>query len=117
MQYMLQMTYRPEDNTEEGTPEFEAEMQRWNALNEELRQAGHYIGASGLKSDAVTTVRKAGDDVTVTDGPFAETKEVLFSFYLLDVPDLDAAIAVAAKTPAAEYGSVDIWPLVGFEPA
>jgi len=117
MQYMLQMTYRPEDNTPEGTPEFDAEMRRWNALNEELKAAGHYIGASGLTLDA-TTVRKTADgDVTVTDGPYAETKEVLFSFYLLDVPDLDAAIAVAAKTPASEYGSVEIRPLVGFEPA
>ena len=115
MQYMLQMTYRPEDNTQEGTPEFEAEMRRWNALNEELKAAGHYIGASGLTLDA-TTVRKAADgEVTVTDGPYAETKEVLFSFYLVDVPDLDAAIAIAAKTPAAAYGAVDIRPLVGFE--
>ena len=48
MQYMLLMTYRPEDNTPEGTPEFDAEMKRWNALNDELKAAGHYIGASGL---------------------------------------------------------------------
>ena len=119
MQYMLLMTYRPEDNTPEGTPEFAAEMQRWNALNDELKAAGHYLGASGLElPEAATTVRKpAGGDVTVTDGPYAETKEVLFSFYLLDVPDLDAAIAIAAKAPASEYGSVEIRPLVGFEPA
>ena len=58
-------------------------------------------------------MRKDGDEVTVTDGPFAETKEVLFSFYILEVPDLDAAIAVAARTPAAAYGSVDIRPMVG----
>ncbi len=58
-------------------------------------------------------MRKTGGEVTVTDGPFAETKEVLFSFYILEVPDLDAAIAVAARTPAAEYGSVDIRPMVG----
>jgi len=117
MQYMLFMTQRPgEGPQEEGTPEFDAEMRRWNELNDELRKAGHYLAASGLK-DAATTVRAPGGELTVTDGPYAETKEVLFSFYLLDVPDLDAAIAVAAKTPASEYGSVDIRPLVGFEPA
>ena len=44
--------------------------------------------------------------MTVTDGPYAETKEILFSFYVIDVEDLDAAIAVAGKMPATEYGSV-----------
>jgi hypothetical protein len=115
MQYLLQMTFRPGESPQEGTPEFEPEMQRWHALNEEIRAAGQWVAASGLQIDAATTVRKTGDEVTVTDGPFAETKEVFFSFYILEVPDLDAAIAVAAKTPAAEYGSVDIRPLVGVE--
>jgi hypothetical protein len=113
MQYLLQFTYRPGEGPEEGTPEFDAEMKVWHELNEELRASGQYLAASGLKVDAATTVRKTGDEVTVTDGPFAETKEVLFSFYILEVPDLDAAIAVAARTPAAEYGSVDIRPMVG----
>jgi hypothetical protein len=115
MQYMLQLTFRPGEAPEEGTPEYEADMQRWHALNEELKAAGHYLGASGLQFEAATTVRKDGDEVVVTDGPFAETKEVLFSFYLVDVPDLDAAIAIAAKTPAAAYGAVDIRPLVRLE--
>ena len=55
--------------------------------------------------------------MTVTDGPYAETKEILFSFYMIDVEDLDAAIAWAQKMPAAEYGSVEIRPMVGYEPA
>ena len=110
MQYLLLITYRPEDNTPEGTPEFEAEMKRWGELNEEMRKAGVWIGASGLK-DATTTVRAPQGDVVVTDGPFAETKGVVFSFYLLDVEDLDAAIAWAAKTPAAKYGSIEIHPM------
>lgn len=115
MQYLLQFTFRPGEGPQEGTPEYDAEMEVWHDLNAELREAGHYIAASGLQVDAATTVRKTGGELTVTDGPYAETKEVLFSFYILDVPDLDAAIAVAARTPAAEYGSVDIRPLVGAE--
>ena len=115
MQYVLLLTYRPEDNTPEGTPEFEAEMKRWGELNEEMRQAGVWVGATGLKFDAATTVRAPHGDVVVTDGPYAETKEVLFSFYILDVEDLDAAIAWAAKTPAAAYGSIGIYPTVGPE--
>lgn len=115
MQYLLLLTYRPEDNTQEGTPEFEAEMRRWRELNEEMRQAGIWVGAAGLTSDAATTVRAPRGDVVVSDGPYAETKEVLFSFYIIDVEDLDAAIAWAAKTPAAQYGSIEIRPTDGLE--
>jgi hypothetical protein len=53
--------------------------------------------------------------VTLTDGPYVETKEVLFSFIILEVPDLDAATAWAAKTPAVEYGSVEVHPMDQFE--
>ena len=115
MQYLLLLTYRPEDNTQEGTPEFDAEMKRWGKLGDEMRQAGVWVGAAGLKSEAATTVRAPQGDVVVTDGPYAETKEVLFSFYMIDVEDLDAAIAWAAKTPAVEYGSVEIHPMEDVE--
>ena len=115
MQYMLLMTYRPGEGPQEGTPEYDDEMRRWGELNDELRKSGQYVGASGLKVDAATTVRAPGGELTVTDGPYAETKEVLFSFYILDVADLDAAIEIAKKTPAVKYGSIDIRPLVGLE--
>ena len=110
MQYLLLLTYRPEDNTPEGTPEFDAEMKRWGELNEEMRQAGVWVGAAGLK-DATTTVRAPAGETVVTDGPYAETKEVLFSLYVIDVEDLDAAIAWAEKAPAVQYGSVAIYPM------
>ena len=84
-------------------------------LNEEMRQAGIWVGAAGLRSDATTTVRAPSGEPVVTDGPYAETKEVLFSFYVIDVEDLDAAIAWAEKTPAARYGSVEIHPMVHHE--
>jgi hypothetical protein len=117
MQYLLLFTYRPEDNTQEGTPEFDAEMQRWNELMAEMRNEGVLVGAAGLKPNAATTVRSQGGEVTLTDGPYAETKEVLFSFVILEAADLDAATGWAAKTPAAEYGSVEVHPMdrFGFE--
>ena len=115
MQYLLLLTYRPEDNTQEGTPEFEAEMRRWGELNEEMRQAGVWLGASGLKSDAATTVRAPQGDVVVTDGPYAESKDLVTGSMILDVEDLDAAIAWAAKTPAAKYGSIEIHPMDGLQ--
>ena len=117
MQYLLMLTFRPGEGPQEGTPEFDAEMQVWGALNEEMRKEGVVISVSGLHVDAVTTVRSKNGEVTLTDGPYAETKEVLFSFYILDVPDLDAATAWAAKMPAAEYGSVEVRPMTGYETA
>jgi hypothetical protein len=117
MHYLLLLTFRPGEGPDEGTPEFDAEMARWGALNEEMRAAGAAVAGSGLQMDAVTTVRAKDGDVTLTDGPFAETKEVLFSFYIIDVEDLDAATAWAAKMPAAEYGSVEVRPMIHYETA
>jgi hypothetical protein len=111
MQYMITLHYRPEDNTPEGTPEFDAEMKRWDALMAEMRAEGVLVAASGLDPEAVTTVRRTGDDVSVTDGPYAETKEILFSFVIVDVPDLDAAISWAARCPGASEGAIEVRPL------
>jgi len=110
MQYLLLLTYRPEDNTQPG-PELDAEMERWSELTDEMRQAGVWVAAAGLTSDSATTVRAPSGDTVITDGPYAETKEVLFSFIVIDVDDLDAAIAWAEKTPAVKYGSVEIRPM------
>ena len=115
MQYLMTLTYRDGEGPQEGTPEFDAEMQAWGALNAELRAAGQVLGASGLKPDTATTLRSRDGEAVITDGPYAETKEILFSFYMLDVEDLDAAIAIARKMPAIEYGSVTITAMVGLE--
>ena len=115
MQYLLLLTFPEGSGPQEGTPEFDAEMAVWGQINNDMREAGVVLGASGLHIDAATTVRKRDGELVVTDGPYAETKETLFSFYMLEVEDLDAAIAWAAKMPAAEYGSVDIRPMVHFE--
>jgi hypothetical protein len=109
MQYLITLTYRDGEGPQEGTPAFDAEMEIWGALNTELRASGQVLGASGLKPETATTVRgPRGGDVVITDGPYAETKEILFSFYILDLPDLDAAIALAKRMPASRYGSVTI---------
>jgi hypothetical protein len=106
------------ERPQEGTPEFDADMQRWGELNQETKDAGVYVLATGLQyPDTATTLRAPGGDRVLTDGPYAETKEVLFSFSILDVEDLDAAIEWAAKTPVAEYGAVEIRATVGYEAA
>jgi hypothetical protein len=115
MQYLLMLHFRAGEGPQEGTPEFDAEMQRWSALNDEMREAGVILAVSGLHVDATTSVRAADGELIVTDGPYAETKEILFSFYLIEVDDLDAATAWAAKMPATEYGTVEIRPTTGLE--
>ncbi len=72
------------------------------------------VGGAGLKATtAATTVRTDKNAKTIHDGPFAETKEQLGGFYLIEAPDLDAAIAIAKKVPLAKDGAVEIRPLLG----
>ncbi len=74
------------------------------------------IGGAGLKGTAsATTVRTAKGMKTVHDGPFAEAKEQLGGFYIIDAPDLDAAIAIAKKIPVLQDGAIEIRPLLGIE--
>lgn len=82
------------------------------ACGDALRQSGRMVAAEALQSvHTATTVRVRNGKVSVTDGPFAETKEVLAGFYLVDATDLDEAIAIAAKIPPARIGSVEVRPV------
>ena len=81
------------------------------ACGEELRTSGHHIAAEALQSvHTATTVRVRNGKVSVTDGPFAETKEQLAGFYLIDAKDLNEAIQLASKIPPARVGSVEVRP-------
>jgi hypothetical protein len=83
-----------------------------HAYDQALGSTGKRIAAEALESvNAATTVRVRAGKVTITDGPFAETKEQLAGFYLIDVPDLDAALRIAAGIPAARVGSVEVRPV------
>jgi hypothetical protein len=112
--YLLLLTHTPGAGPEEGSPEYEADMGRWDALMAEMRQAGAYVAAWGLQpADAATTLRSQDGKPVMTDGPFTETREVVFSLIVIDVPDLDAATRWAEKMPSLAYGAVEIRPLVG----
>jgi hypothetical protein len=79
---------------------------------EELRKSGHYITSSPLQSvHTATTIRVRGGKVSITDGPFAETKEQLGGFYLIEARDLNEAIRLAAMMPPARIGSIEVRPL------
>jgi hypothetical protein len=82
------------------------------AFGEGLRKSGRHIAAEALQRvETATTVRVRDGKVSVTDGPFAETKEQLAGFYLINAQDLDEAIQVAAKIPPARVGSIEVRPV------
>jgi hypothetical protein len=93
-----------------------AQYAEYNTFTTEVRNRGIYAGGEALHliKDAKTVRVRSGKTLT-SDGPFAETKEQLGGFYILDCKDLDEAIEMAAKIPAARDGSVEIRPLVVFE--
>ncbi len=82
------------------------------AYVDELRKSGHLIVAEPLQSvRTATTVRVRGGKVSITDGPFAETKETLGGFFLISAKDLNEAIQVASKWPSARLGSIEVRPI------
>jgi hypothetical protein len=116
MKYMLMLRFEPGSGPEPGAPGFDEEMAAWGALNEEMKAAGVPNSGFGLDEESTaTTVRERGGEVVLTDGPFAESKEHLFSFYMIDVADLDEAISWAKKMPCTAYGSVEVRPLSAME--
>jgi hypothetical protein len=78
-----------------------------------MMESGHHRAGEGLEATSTaTTVRLRGGQLQVTDGPFAETREQLGGFYLIEAPNLDEAIALASRVPAARTGSVEVRPVM-----
>jgi hypothetical protein len=101
----------------EQTPEqLQENMKHWDAYTNEVKDAGAFIGGEGLQPTATaTTVQiEASGNHIVSDGPFAETKEQLGGFYLLDCSDLDEALAWARKIPMPG-GKVEVRPVMNYE--
>ena len=110
MQYAL-LFYTP-DTFSELPPEVQSDhLARMGAWMKSLREAGVLRSALRLApATAATSVRHDGDDVLITDGPFAETKEILGGFALIDVADLDAALTWAKRCPLSRSGTVEVRP-------
>ena len=103
-----------QESTLNGLSEKEWEELRTETLAyvEELRRNGHLIHAEPLQSArTATTVRMRGQHLSITDGPFAETKEQLGGFFLIDARDLNEAIQVASRWPSARLGSIEVRPV------
>jgi hypothetical protein len=113
MKYML-LCYDDEAAWEDaGAVAHSDAIQEAIALTHELNKKGQYIAASPLEpSSAAVSVRIREGKQTVTDGPFAETREVLGGYYIIDVDNLDQAIHVAERHPGARFGAVEIRPIL-----
>ena len=114
MQYVL-LIYGTEPTSAPTPAELQAELAEYNAFGAEAGQRGLMVGGEALHPvNTATTVRVRDGKTMTTDGPFAETKETLGGYYVLNCKDLDEAIEMAAKIPGAKNGSVEVRPLVDF---
>jgi hypothetical protein len=113
MRYALLLYAEPNAGPAPGTPEQAAEMEEWWAYTDALQNAGILLGGEALQgTETATTLTRRTGSVVSTDGPFAETKEVLGGFYLIDAENLDAAMKWAEQCPIVAYGSVEIRPVM-----
>src|SRR6188768_2637178 len=113
MQYVM-LIYEPEEQFDHrGKPEKDPFWGPWRAYYDELVASGVYVGGSPLErpDTTATTIRLRGGERHVQDGPYADTKEQLGGFIVLELPSLDAALEWAARCPAAAYGAVEVRPL------
>jgi hypothetical protein len=116
MKYLCTI-YGDESGWGDATPDqMSAVMAAYNAFSEEARAAGVILGGEGLEpTSSATTVRVRDGERVLSDGPFAETKEQLGGFYLLECDSLDEAIEWAAKIPGAATGSVEVRPVMNYD--
>lgn len=112
MKYLLMIAIDEKLRDAMAQDEMDALVKEHFALGDELRSRGQLLASEALESArSATTVRVRGGKPSTTDGPFAETKEQLGGFYLIEAPDLDRALEVAARIPSARMGSVEVRPV------
>jgi hypothetical protein len=116
VQYML-LIYGEENGWESLSEEERGQIfQAYGTFTKELQDSGAMVAGDALQpTQMATTVRVKNDETLTTDGPFAETKEQLGGYYLINADSLDKAIEWAAKVPASRHGSVEVRPVMVFE--
>lgn len=112
MQYLL-LIYRNEAEAMQADPETIKNMTaEYGAFTQSIVQSGHFKAGDALHpATSATTVRVRDGKTLMTDGPFAETREQLGGYYLIEAKDLDDAVAVAARIPGARVGSIEVRPI------
>lgn len=116
MQYLALIYAADGAGPQPETPEFGAYIQGYQSATKTYQDAGIMLGGEALQDvDTATSVRVRGGKTETMDGPFAETKERLGGYYLLDCKDLDQAIEMAALIPTAEHGTIELRPIMHVE--
>jgi hypothetical protein len=112
-QYLLSVCFDEHyDDPDLSDPEIQRQMARTGELIEEMERAGAWVFHAGLQSaTSATVVRADGGDISMTDGPFAETKEQMGGFWVIEVSDLDAALEWAAKATVACGQPIEVRPV------
>ena len=97
-----------------GPDDIASMMGEYNAFTESIKKSGHWLGGHQLQPTMTgTTVRIRNGKLSTTDGPFAETKEQLGGFYLIEAKDLNEAMQIGSRIPGAKVGSIEVRPVVG----
>lgn len=116
MEYILLIYSSEAENKERPEAESRQIFQEYQTFTQNLNKSGKNKGSNPLdQSTTATTVRVRNGKTSVTDGPFAETKEQLGGYYLVEAKDLDEAISIAAKIPGAKHGSIEVRPIMKFD--
>ena len=109
MQYMFLIYHSPESEPVYGTPEFQAMMAGFNAFTEKTKADGVFCSGEGLQGvSTAKSLRLRGGKVDTFDGPFAETKEMVGGFFLIDCATRNEAVAIARECPAAEWATIEV---------
>ena len=113
-QYLISVCHDDNYELDFSTPDAQRRVTQVGAFNDELQKAGAWVFAAGLyPASSATVVRSSGGVVSMTDGPYAETKEQMGGFWMIEVADLDAALEWAGKASAACEGPVEVRPAQG----
>jgi hypothetical protein len=115
MKYMLLLYADPAREPTPGTPDWDAYLQEFFTVGERAKGHGTILAGEGLQGvETATSLRIRSGKTETMDGPFAETREHLGGFYMIDAPDLDAALAYAAEIPVARLGTVEVRPVMEY---
>ncbi|HEV3177117.1 MAG TPA: YciI family protein [Stellaceae bacterium] len=113
MQYLLLIYQNEAERDKAGEAAMKALHNEYMAFTQSIVQTGHFKAGDGLqRTSTATTVRVRNGKTITTDGPFAETREQLGGYYLIEAKDLDQAITIAERVPSAKFGSIEVRPVL-----
>ena len=115
MQYLLLIYGEEKAWTDMSEAERNRMFGEYRTFTDEIKKSGHWVGGNPLQPvHTATTVRVRSSKTQTTDGPFAETREQLGGYYLINAKDLDEATQIAARIPSSRIGSIEIRPVMGY---